>query len=265
MAKTKVPKTRKRKTRVQAPRPAAGRRTIDRRWWIAIGAGALAIVAALVTVSVLSTRGDGESPTDRAIQAGTALPGAAKVTALLRGIPQDGETLGDPDSPVTLVVFADPQCPACAAFAVETLPQLIDRYVRPGDLRIQYRGVAIIGSDSLTGLAAAYAAGLQDKFWNFSDVTYLNQGEENSGWLDDNFVRAAAGSVPGLDVARLLRDRESAQIERALREAQADAVAIGLRGTPTFQVGRTGEKFGQPQTGGDITPLGAEIDPLLRR
>jgi protein-disulfide isomerase len=265
MAKTKVPGKQKGKTRVQAPRPAAGRRAIDRRWWIAIGAGALAIVAALVTISVLSARGDGESAADRALQAGTPLPGADEVTALLRGIPQDGEMLGDPGARVTLVVFADPQCPACAAFAVETLPELIERYVRPGDLRIQYRGVAIIGSDSATGLAASYAAGLQDKLWNLSDVTYLNQGEENSGWLDDDFVRAAAGSVPGLDVALLLDDRESAQVERALQEAQADAQAIGLSGTPTFQVGQTGEKLGQPLAGGDINTLAAEIDPLLGR
>lgn len=265
MAKTKVPKSRKGKPRVQAPPPAVGRRRIDRRWWFAIGAGAVAIVIALVAVSILSTRGGGDSEADRALQTGTALPGADEVTALLRGIPQDGETLGEPDAPVTLVVFADPQCPACAAFASETLPQLVERYVRPGDLRIQYRGVAIIGEDSATGLQAAYAAGLRDRLWNFSDLTYLNQGEENSGWLDDDFVRAAAGSIPGLDVERVLADRGSAQVERALDDAQADAQAIGLRGTPTFQVGRTGEGPGEPLLGGGIEELAAELDPLLRR
>jgi protein-disulfide isomerase len=265
MAKAKVPGKRRGKIRVQAPPPAARRRAIDRRWSLAIGAGALAIVAALVTVSVLSARGGDESAADRAIQTGTALPGAEEVTALLAGIPQDGEVLGAPDAPVTLVVFADPQCPACAAFAVNTLPELIERYVRPGDLRIQYRGVAIIGPDSATGLRAAYAAGLQDKLWNFSDLTYLNQGGENSGWLDDEFIRAAAGSIPALDVARVLEDRESAQVERTLEDAQADAQAIGLSGTPTFQVGRTGERHGEPIAGGNLETLAAEIDPLLGR
>jgi protein-disulfide isomerase len=261
MAKTRVPKT-KGKTRVQTPTPASRRRGLDRRWWIAIGAAGLAIVVALVTVSILST-GDDDSSGGEPVSAGTPLPGAEEVEALLGGIPQDGETLGDPNAPVTLVVYADPQCPACAGFAIETLPDLIEQYVRPGDLLLRYRGVPIIGPDSETGLEAAYAAGLQDKLWHFSDITYLNQGEENSGWLDDDFIRAAAASVPGLDVEQLLEDRDSAEVGELLATAASDAEEIGLEGTPTFQVGPTGGSLGEPVLGGDFESLSALIDPLL--
>jgi protein-disulfide isomerase len=263
MAKAKVPET-KRKPRVQAPPPPAARRGLDPRWWFGIAAAGLAIVAALVLVSVLTAGGDeepgsgGEPPA-----AGTALPRADEVQALLRGIPQDAEALGDPDAPVTLVVYADPQCPACAAFAVQTLPELIERYVRPGDLRLVYRGIPILGPDSETGLAAAYAAGLQDRLWNFSDITYLNQGEENSGWLDDDFIRAAGASVPGLDVEKALADRDSEQVAELLASARDDAEAIGLQGTPTFQVGPTGGDLGEPILGGDVDSLAERIDPLL--
>jgi protein-disulfide isomerase len=259
MAKTKVPETR-RKTRLQTPAPPGGRRKLDRRWWIAICGLALAIVAALVTVSILT--GDGGAA-DEPLSAGTKLPGADEVQELLRGIPQDGESLGDPDAPVTLVIFADPQCPACAAFAQESLPPLIDRYIRPGDVRLEYRGVPIIGPDSSTGLEAAYAAGLQDRLWHFSDITYLNQGDENSGWLDDDFIRAVAASVPGLDAERLLGDRESEEVEQRLAAARADAEKIGLQGTPTFQIGRTGEELGEPILGGDFDSLSELIEPLL--
>jgi protein-disulfide isomerase len=262
MAKSKARKP-KRKRRVQAPRTAAPSRAIDRRWWIAIGVGALAIVAVLVAVSVLTTRRGDDSGADRAAEAGTPLPGSAEVREMLRGIPQDGESLGAADARVTLVVYADPQCPACAGFAVQTLPELVERYVRPGDVRLEYRGVAIIGPDSTTGLEAAYAAGLQSKLWDFSDVTYLNQGDENSGWLDDDFVRAAAASVPGLDVARVLEDRGSAEVERQLEAAQSQAEDAGIEGTPTFQVGRSDGTLGEPLLGGDIDTLSEVIDPLL--
>lgn len=222
------------------------------------------IVAALITISILTVGSDGDSGSNGAAPpAGTPLPGAEDVEALLGGIPQDGEELGEPNAPVTLVVYADPQCPACAGFAVETLPELIERYVRPGDVRLQYRGVPIIGPDSETGLAAAYAAGLQGRLWNFSDITYLNQGEENSGWLDDDFIRAAGDSVPGLDVEQLFADRDSAEVEDLLAAARADAEEAGLQGTPTFQVGRTGEALGEPVLGGDIDSLAELIDPLL--
>jgi protein-disulfide isomerase len=261
MARAKVPETR-RKPRVQTPAPPASRRRLDRRWWIAIGAVGLAIVAALVTISILSVGGD-DSAAEAPAEAGAALPGSDEVDALLGGIPQDGEFLGEPNAPVTLVIYADPQCPACAAFATQTLPELIERYVRLGDVRLQYRGVPIIGPDSENGLEAAYAAGLQNQLWQFSDITYVNQGEENSGWLDDDFIRAAAGSVPGLDVERLLADRDSAEVEELLTAARSDAEAIGLEGTPTFQVGRTGEALGEPALGGDIDSLAELIDPLL--
>ena len=260
MAKTRVPGT-KTKSGVRTPPPARRRQGLDRRWWIAIGAAGLAIVIALVAISILSTRGDdsGNEP----IPAGTSLPGADEVESLLAGIPQDGELLGDLDAPVTLVVYEDPQCPACAGFAVETLPELIDRYVRPGDVVLRYRGVPIIGPDSVTGLEATYAAGLQDRLWNFSDVTYLNQGAENSGWLDDDFIRAAASSVRGLDVERLMQDRDSGEVEELLAAARSDAEEIGVRGTPTFQVGQTGGTLGEPVLGGDLEALAKLIDPLL--
>lgn len=261
MAKTRVPETRRKPQVPKAPAAARGRRTLDRRWWIAIGGAALVIVAVLVTISILSAGDD--SATDNAVAAGTPLPGSEDVEALLGGIPQDGESLGDPSAPVTLVVYADPQCPACAGFAIQTLPELIERYVRSGDVRLQYRGVPILGPDSETGLAAAYAAGLQGRLWNFSDVTYLNQGEENSGWLDDDFIRAAAGSVPGLDVGRVLDERDSDEVDQLLAAARADAEEIELTGTPTFQVGRTGESLGEPVLAGDIDSLAELIDPLL--
>jgi protein-disulfide isomerase len=263
MAKTRVPETRRKPQVPRAPTAARRRRGLDRRWWIAIGAAGLAIVAVLVTISILTAGGDDDSAADAAVEAGTPLPGSEDVEALLGGIPQDGESLGEPNAPVTLVVFADPQCPACAAFAVQTLPELIERYVRPGDVRLEYRGVAILGPDSETGLQGAYAAGLQNRLWNLSDVTYLNQGEENSGWLDEDFIRAAAASVPGLDVERVLADRDSAEVEELLAAARADAEEIELRGTPTFQVGRTGESLGEPVSGGDIDTLAELIDPLL--
>jgi protein-disulfide isomerase len=209
------------------------------------------------------TVGGDDSPADEPAPAGASLPGADEVQALLSGLPQDGEFLGEPNAPVTLAVYADPQCPACAAFASQTLPELISRYVRPGDVLLQYRGVPFLGPDSETGLEAAYAAGLQDQLWQFSDITYLNQGEENSGWLDDDFIRAAADSVPGLDVERLLADRDSADVEELLTAARSDAEAIGLGGTPTFQVGRTGEALGEPTLGGEIDSLAELIDPLL--
>ena len=86
-------------------------------------------------------------------------------TALLSGIPQQGAALGRPDAPVTLVEFADLQCPYCAAWADGAFAELVRDYVRPGKVRIVFGGLAFIGPDSETGLRFVLAAGRQGKLW----------------------------------------------------------------------------------------------------
>ena len=127
--------------------------------------------------------------------------------------------LGRPDAPVTLVEYGDLQCPYCSAWTHEALPVLVDEYVRPGKLRIEFRGMAFIGPESETGLRAALAAGEQDKLWHVVDLLYRNQGHENSGWLNDETLRLVGSSVPGLDVERMLdrRDVRGARGVRGLR------------------------------------------------
>ena len=79
------------------------------------------------------------------------------------GIPQDGLSLGDPDAPVTLVEFADLQCPFCAEWAREALPVYVDDYVRTGQMRIEFRPLTFIGNESESAAEIAIAAGEQDK------------------------------------------------------------------------------------------------------
>ena len=74
---------------------------------------------------------------------------------MLDGIPQDGIALGEPDAPVTLVEYADLQCPFCAEWALQTFPELVADYVRDGRLRIEFRGLTFIGPESEDALRAA--------------------------------------------------------------------------------------------------------------
>jgi len=128
--------------------------------------------------------------------------GVFQTTARLRGIPQQGTVLGRPDAPVTLVEYADLQCPYCGVWARETLPQLVREYVRTGKVKLVFRGLAFVGPDSATGLTTALAAANQGRLWQVVDLVYANQGEENSGWLDDELLRSIGGQLPGLDVDR---------------------------------------------------------------
>jgi protein-disulfide isomerase len=165
--------------------------------------------------------------------------GGPQVAALFAGIPQHGVELGRRTAPVTLVEFADLQCPYCARWERTVLPEIVRKYVRPGKVRLVFAGMTFLGPGSLRGLRTVLAAGLQDRLWNVAALVYLNQGTEGSGWLNDAFLRRAGALVPGLDVAKMLAARRSAAVEQQRRDAANLAESGGVDGTPSFAVGRT--------------------------
>lgn len=199
---------------------------------------ALLAVGFVVAVKLVNGSSDAKPP-----PAGVALPGADDVQRLLTGIPQSGNVLGSPSAPVTLVEYVDLQCPYCQQFETQAMPTVIDRYVRTGKLKIEARVLAFIGPDSQRGRAAAIAAAKQNAMFNFVQLLYDNQAGENSGWLSDDMVRAAAGSIPGVDVAQLLSDSKSSAVDDQSRTYDSQATADGVHGTPTLFVGPSGSKL----------------------
>jgi len=227
-------KTARKARGVKAPPPVKGKRQASsHRFWLYVSAAGAVIVAAIALIVASQVGGkDSKSP--------PATIDGSDTAALLGGIPQNGTVLGSPDAPATLVVFADPQCPYCAQFDVSVMPDLIDKYVKTGKLRVEYRGLPIIGPDSTTGLKAIYAAGEQGKAWNMTNLLYVNQGGENDGWLTEPFVKDVAAAIPGLDVDKLTAAMSSQQVQTDISKSAEEAHNLGLHVTPSFQLGPTG-------------------------
>ena len=231
----------------QAAKPPRSRTPL----YIAAGAAAALVVAALVMISLL---GNTKSP---AAPASSTLLGVADSSSLFTGIPQHGNVVGSPKAPVTLVEYADLQCPYCGEFSRNTVPTLVQQYVRTGKVKLEFRGLAFVGQESDVALRAALAAGAQNRLWNFVHLVYENQGTENTGWVTDSFIRSVANGVGGVDVSRLLTDSQSAAVTGKIDAAQQAATNDGVNSTPAFFVGRTG---------GALTKLDvASLDPAAFR
>jgi protein-disulfide isomerase len=234
-------------------------RLADRRLRLAaVLCAAAALAGVLVAASVIGARDEGTAPA----------PAAAPEPepSLFAGIEQRGAALGSPDAPVTLVEYADLQCPYCARWALDALPTLVDHYVRAGRLRIVFHGLAFIGPDSDKALRTAVAAGRANHFWDIVHGLYANQGAENAGWVTDDLVTGIAGGIPGLDGEELLTARWDDSVDPELKRFAAAAKAAGVDGTPAFQVGPTGG----PLERVEVASLGPEgivpaIDAALAR
>jgi protein-disulfide isomerase len=218
---------------------------------------ALAVLAVLIAVL--------RSGSTSQLAPGKPVPGAAQTLALFAGIPQNGSTLGDPHAPVTLVEFGDLQCPSCALFAQDALPDIVARYVRPGRVLLVFRGLYFIGQDSLRAARMAYALGEQNHLWQFIDLMYRNQGLENSSYVTDTYLRALAGAIPSVDVAHALAEESSPAVQSQIDQSQALARQLHLQGTPAFLLSHTGappQRF-SPASIEDPGSFTAPLDKLL--
>ncbi len=218
---------------------------------IALAFGAAIGAAVMLVVVALSLRNEG-----------SVSPATPTPVVDLSGIPQAGNVLGSPSAKVTLIEYADPQCPACRAYTETMFPTLVDDFVRTGEAATEFRGFPFIGPDSVTAYRFLLAAGEQNRLWNLAEALYRNQGGENDGWVTDDLVRRLAGEIAGLDVDRLFSDAQRADIVKAASGAAAEASASGIRGTPTFLV-KIGDGAPYFVQFGSIEEMRATLDDAL--
>src|SRR5699024_2102808 len=115
---------------------------------------------------------------------------------------------GPVDAPVGLVIFSDYQCPYCAQWNHDTLPEMM-AYAEAGDLRIEWRDVHFF-NPSFTDRAAraAYAAGSQDQFWDYHDALFPDGELRDESELGRDGLIELAQEL-GLDTEQFEQDLDS--------------------------------------------------------
>jgi protein-disulfide isomerase len=175
-------------------------------------------------------------------------------------IPSSGRTLGNPNAPVTVDVYADYQCPPCQDFSETVMPQIINKYVVTGQVKIMSHDYLVIdlakgGHESLDAANAALCAADQGKFWTFQDWLFANQGPEASGaFAVERLLQI--GSRAGLAMNQFQPCVASGK-HNAEVQAESSSAQTHLIGTPTVVVdGQTLPDF-------DYATVSAAIDQAL--
>jgi protein-disulfide isomerase len=204
-----------------------------------IAAAVILLVGLAAALGIALTRGSSSSSASNA----TTLPDSAGVLAEFRGIPQQGTKLGSAKAPVQLIQYIDLQCPICREFETTVMPTIVQKYVRTGKVQVESRPIAFIGQDSVTGRLAALAAAKQNHFFDFMQLVYANQGTENTGWLNDDFIASAYASIPGLDAQAAESARSSSLVSSQAQTFDSQSKADNVAGTPSIYVGKRGGPF----------------------
>lgn len=218
-----------------------------RKRMYSLGALLAGVIVALIVVIVA---GGSSSPTK------TTSPKTAKaaVVALLKGIPQDGNTLGKASAPVTVTEYGDLVCPVCQEFAFTSAQQLIDNEVRTGKVKLVFRGLETAssranGGEYVASQVAARAAGLQHRAWHYILLWYYEQGDELTPYVTNAFMQKIASQVPGLNLTKWQTDRNDAALAADVTaDAQAAKAAglVGPQGPSTPSITFTGPKGAAP-------------------
>lgn len=248
-------KAKRRQARASAePKPPAGRSWPPRRWVTL--APVLVIAAILALVGILgfdASRGISKKQVDQ------------EVTTLLAGIPQQGATLGSPQAPITVQVFADLECPTVRSFVVSYLPSIVGTWVRSGSVKLEYRSLETDTLNERTFFrqeVAALAAGRQDKMWNFI-LTFLHEQEpEYTGYATESFLTDIATQVPGLKLARWRHDREDALLSQHVALNAQSAHARNFRSTPSFLL-TLASKSQRSALASDVISMRNEVETSL--
>lgn len=158
-----------------------------------------------------------------------------------RNITNNAVVEGQSSAPVTLTVYEDFQCPACAAFEQLNAEQIAG-WVKDGTVKVEYRIISILdhqSSDEYSTRSANAAAAVTDLapagFTTFHASLFAEQPAEGGpGLPDDRLVElaVAAGAVEA-DVRPAIEDRKFAGWVKTVTD---EATNGGLKGTPTVKV-----------------------------
>lgn len=166
----------------------------------------------------------------------TKAPRIGPLGNLSRRIKGDPLALGRVDAPVVMVSFEDFRCPFCAQFSRTTEPKLIEKYVKTGVLRIEWRDLPIFGPQSTQAAIAGRAAAAQGKFWEFVRAVYADAPSGGHPDLPRNALIDYARQAGVPDIARFTADMDDPALSAAVNKDLKEGSALGVPSTPAFVI-----------------------------
>jgi len=146
------------------------------------------------------------------------------------GQPYQGST----SASVIIIDFSDLQCTLCDRFIKATEPQINSSYVQTGKVVLVFEHLPNRGFDSLSAALAAQCTNDQDKFWQYHNLLYKDQGPIDSGWASKDNLKKFASRIPGLDMQKFNSCFDNQKYKPLVERDLGIAHSLGFTQTPSF-------------------------------
>ena len=144
---------------------------------------------------------------------------------------------GNPAAKVTLVEFADYECPHCKHLQ-PVLRQIIDEF--HSDVKVYFKNYPLPQhTNARLAAEAAVAANKQGKFWTFQDKLWDKQDELSPAEIE------TLAKESGLDLAKFRADLASPAVKDRVQKDRMDGQALGIQATPTLYI--DGREYTDPK------------------
>jgi protein-disulfide isomerase len=148
--------------------------------------------------------------------------------------------IGNPNAPITIIEFSDFQCPFCAKFHIQTLPKIMDEYIKEGTVKLVFRDFPIqsIHSNALPASVAAECANEQGKFKEMHDKLFDKQNEWNNKNTDNVIISFNQYALEiGLEEEKFDSCLRNGKYVEEIKKDLNDGRTYGISGTPGFFIG----------------------------
>jgi protein-disulfide isomerase len=146
----------------------------------------------------------------------------------------DENRLGNLNAKVTIIEYADFQCPACKAFEGIVSPVITDpNYTNKVNFIFKYFPLTQIHKNAMLASLSAQAAANQGKFWEMKKKLYENQDEWKEALDSKSKINSYAKEI-GLNMEKFDADVLDKNTEDRVMRDLKEATSLRLGGTPTF-------------------------------
>ena len=161
----------------------------------------------------------------------------------------DDPVLGDPNAPVTIVEWSDFECPFCNRFFKNTLPEIKEKYIDTGKVKLVYRDFPLdfhnpLSTTESNAANCAREQGDDETYFAYHDKVFSTTTGNGRGLQVEQLYDMA--EELGLDRNRFVECVESGKYDDEITKDIADGMRAGVQGTPAFLVNGLSVSGAQP-------------------